>query len=53
MPDQDQILTKDHTTQFTLSQEKIDSDTFIVAQSFPGYTSECTWKCTGDGIIQD
>ena len=42
-------------TEFTVSQEKVDSDTFIVTQSFPGNNSEYTWKwkCTGDGIIQD
>ncbi len=48
------LLTgQSEATEFTVSQEKVDSDTFIVTQSFPGYNSEYTWKCTGDGIIQD
>ena len=48
-----QLYGQGEATQFTVSQEKVDSETFIVTQSFPGYTSECTWQCTGNGIIQD
>jgi len=40
------------TTQFTKTVQEIDSDTFTVTESYPGYTRVCDWNCTGDGLIQ-
>jgi hypothetical protein len=40
------------TSQFTKTVQEIDSDTFVVTESYPGYTRVCDWNCTGDGIIQ-
>ena len=48
-----QLYGQDEATKFTKTQERIDSDTFTVTESYPGYTLDVTWKCTGDGIIQN
>jgi len=48
-----QLYGQGEATQYTVNQKKVDSETFIVTQSFPGYISEVTWKCTGNGIIQN